>query len=113
MPVLINVIVFMFICFSFVLLKHFGRKTIIVVGFTICALSCISAGIGFHLAGKDGSSVLVLTGLFVFMASYGASVGPIVWLYIPEVVSPALVSVITTFNWIANSTVAIAFPIAV
>lgn len=113
MPVLINVIVFMFICFSFVLLKHFGRKTIIVVGFTICALSCISAGVGFHLAGKDGSSVLVLTGLFVFMASYGASVGPIVWLYIPEVVSPALVSVITTFNWIANSTVAIAFPIAV
>lgn len=41
--------------------------------------------IGFFIqdANKDLSSGLILFGLVVFMANFGLSLGPVVWLYIP------------------------------
>ena len=31
---------------------------------------------------------LIIAGLVIFMANFGLSLGPIVWLYIPEIVEP-------------------------
>jgi hypothetical protein len=39
-PMLVNLVVLIFICVSFVLLHNFGRKTIIVTGFIIGTFSC-------------------------------------------------------------------------
>jgi hypothetical protein len=83
-PILVNLVVLIFICVSFVLLHNFGRKTIIVAGFTIAAFSCGIISFGYHF----NYQTPILVGILLFMMNYGSSLGPVVWLYIPEVVSP-------------------------
>ena len=45
------------------------------------------------------------------MAVFGLSLGPVVWLYIPEIVQPKIVSYSTAANWITASLVIILFPV--
>ena len=45
------------------------------------------------------------------MAVFGLSLGPVVWLYIPEIVQPRIVPFSTATNWIIASIVIILFPI--
>lgn len=45
------------------------------------------------------------------MAIFGLSLGPVVWLYIPEIVSPKIVPFSTLSNWISASMVILLFPI--
>jgi hypothetical protein len=56
-------------------------------------------------------SVFVLLGLFLYMAVFGVSLGPVVWLYIPEIVQPKVIPFSTASNWISCSLVIILFPI--
>jgi hypothetical protein len=53
----------------------------------------------------------VLVGLFLFMAVFGLSFGPLVWLYIPEIVPASIIPYSTTTNWVTASMVIILFPI--
>jgi hypothetical protein len=57
--------------------------------------------------------ILITVGLFVFMAFYGLSLGPIVWLYIPEIVQDRVVPISTAVNWLFASVVIILVPILV
>lgn len=99
---------------SFVLQK-LGRKTILQVGTLLEGIGCLLVGIGFFLknGSEDSSSGqgLILVGLFLFMWIFGISLGPIVWLYIPEIVQPRIVPFSTATNWICASLVIILFPI--
>ena len=47
----------------------------------------------------------------MYVAIFGLSLGPIVWLYIPEIVQPKIVPFSTATNWICASFVVILFPI--
>lgn len=47
----------------------------------------------------------------MFMGIYGVSYGPMVWLYIPEIVQPKIIPYTTATNWIGASIVIILFPI--
>ena len=70
--------------------------------------------IGFFIKGEDKGGpgqALILAGLFIYMAVFGLSLGPIVWLYIPEIVQPKIVPFSTATNWICASLVIILFPI--
>lgn len=64
-----------------------GRKTILQAGTGVATLSLIMIGIGFFLKDPEGTGllykILIIGGLVVFMANFGLSLGPIVWLYIP------------------------------
>jgi hypothetical protein len=69
--------------------------------------------IGFLI--KDSAPIgesFILIGLFCYMAVFGLSLGPVVWLYIPEIVQPKIVPYSTASNWISASLVIILFPIA-
>lgn len=55
--------------------------------------------------------IIVVLGLFLFMAVFGLSLGPIVWLYIPEIVQPKIVPYSTAANWIGALIVIMFFPI--
>ena len=35
---------------------------------------------------EDAGNGLIISGLVIYMTSFGLSLGPIVWLYIPEIV---------------------------
>ena len=45
------------------------------------------------------------------MGNFGVSLGPVVWLYIPEIVEPEIIPFSTLANWTAASVVVITFPI--
>ncbi len=66
------------------LLASVGRKKILLIGTMVGAISNGIIGIGFfiHDSNADVGNVFILFGLVVFMANFGLSLGPVVWLYI-------------------------------
>lgn len=95
------------------LLMKLGRKQILQAGTFVGVISLVMIGIGFFIqdSSKTFSNVLILGGLFVFMANFGLSLGPIVWLYIPEILEPSRISISTMANWASASLITILFPI--
>lgn len=53
----------------------------------------------------------MLTGLFLYMAMFSISLGPVVWLYIPEVVQPKIIPFTTAMNWTSAALVIFLFPV--
>ena len=99
---------------GFLLIK-FGRKTILQFGTLMGGVSNALLFIGFLITNTFDNTDLgqgfILTGLFMYMAVFGVSLGPIVWLYIPEIVQPKVVPYSTATNWITCSMVIILFPL--
>lgn len=54
---------------------------------------------------------MIIGGLVIYMANFGLSLGPIVWLYIPEILEPQLIPFSTGANWASASLITILFPI--
>jgi hypothetical protein len=79
----------------------------------IGAVSTGIIGVGFfiHDSNTDVGNAFILTGLVIFMANFGISLGPVVWLYIPEVVQPGIVPFSTGINWGGAALVMLLFPI--
>lgn len=113
MPSLINLEQVLATFVTSYLLTKLGRRTILLYGALFEGIACGLIMIGF-LVGEtsDGGKTLILMGLFLFMAVFGLSLGPVVWLYIPEIVQPKIVPYSTASNWISASLVIILFPIA-
>lgn len=97
------------------LLATFGRKTILQIGTFLEGVANIFAAVGFFIWNYTDqiklAEALVLLGLFLYMGVFGVSLGPVVWLYIPEVVEPKVVPFSTAVNWITASIIIILFPI--
>ena len=71
--------------------------------------------IGFALEPTTDSQtpkVLIVISLFIYMASFGLTLGPIVWLIIPEFVEPRIIPYSTMTNLTGASICIIIFPIA-
>jgi SP family galactose:H+ symporter-like MFS transporter len=88
-----------------------GRKPLLLAGLTGMFVSLTLVGFAFHsLAshskGQAGGSAGTLTviGLVVYIASFGFSLGPVVWTMINEIypreVRGRMVSVATAINWL-------------
>lgn len=77
------------------LLTRLGRKQILQGGTLVSIISLLMIGIGFFVRGGSDDpepgpvttlgNVMIIAGLIIFMADFGLSLGPVVWLYIPEV----------------------------
>jgi SP family xylose:H+ symportor-like MFS transporter len=95
------------------LLSRIGRKTILQIGTIFGAISTGIIGVGFfiHDSNTDVGNVFILLGLVIFMANFGLSLGPVVWLYIPEIVQPSIVPFSTGVNWAGAALVMLLFPI--
>jgi MFS family permease len=103
------------------LLTKLGRKQILQGGTAVGIASLILIGAGFLLRGGSDhpddtttttvGNVMILIGLVIFMADFGLSLGPVVWLYIPEILEPDLIAFSTGANWGAATLITILFPI--
>jgi MFS family permease len=95
------------------LLSKFGRKTILQYGTFGAGLTTFIIGIGFLIqyAYPNASVFLILNGLFLFMANFGLSIGPIVWIYIAEIVKPEILPYTTMMNWGSSAMILLLFPI--
>ena len=51
--------------------------------------------------------------MFVFVAVFSMSLGPVVWLYIEDILPPQGVPIATSANWLSATLVIILFPIIV
>ena len=60
---------------------------------------------------STGQQILVIVSLYIFMISFGFTLGPVVWLYIPEIVPAKIVPYSTLSNWAGASITIILFPI--
>ena len=95
------------------LLSKLGRKTILQIGTIAAVFSLVLISVGFMVESlpESGQNALIIGGLVIFMANFGLSLGPIVWLYIPEIVEPEIVPFSTLSNWASAGLVMILFPI--
>lgn len=95
------------------LLGKFGRKTILQFGTIGSAIANFVIFTGFYVEETHPSlSVgLILTALFYYMANFGLSLGPIVWMYIPEIVKPEFLPYSTMVNWGGSALSILLFPI--
>lgn len=110
LPELVTALILTFTLISFLHLHKFGRKTLIVVGFVLAAVVNIVTGFGF-LGRSEGSTWVILGGIMVFMMVYGATLGPLGWAYLPEIVPPTAMPYVVSFNWITYGLIAYLFPI--
>lgn len=53
---------------------------------------------------------LIVLGLVVFMANFGLTLGPVVWVYLPEIAQPKILSYATMVNWLTSAFIMFLFP---
>ena len=87
-PVLLNGEQILASIFSSYLLSRKGRVIILNIGTLVAALSLTLISIGFMFQNKvhDLGTSFIMLGLFTYMLNFGVSLGPVVWLYIAEIV---------------------------
>lgn len=112
-PTIINLIQLVGTLSSTYLLHHFGRKELLVKGSLSLALSSFAAAAGLILQPYSIllGTVLVFVALTCFSIAFGATIGPVSWLYISEVADPEIIPYVVAFNRISAFTTITFFPI--
>ncbi|HVF02273.1 MAG TPA: sugar porter family MFS transporter [Rubrobacteraceae bacterium] len=114
----IGVVNVLFTLVAIWLIDKVGRKKLLLGGLTGMTLGTFLLGLGFLLPSLSGAvSWITLGAMLLFIASFAASFGPIVWVMLPEIfplhVRGSGVGVSSLSNWVANFIVALSFPILI
>lgn len=108
-----NTIQFISTAFSTYLLSRFGRRPLILVGNVVLGVWTILIGVVFYelyLNWAAGFAV-GMTLIILFNAIYGLTLGPVMWLYIPEIAEKKIVPLATATYWFGCSMCVIVAPI--
>ena len=91
-----------------ILVKKLGRKVLIQMGTLVSVICLLIMFFGFQIKEEElnTAAILISIGMIVFMAFFGLTLGPIVWLYIPEIVEPKIIPFSTMSN-LAGATICI------
>lgn len=89
------------------IIDKFGRKSMLLLGEILCITTLILLTIFGFLKLTEPSKYIIL----IYIFSYGASLGPIVWLYLPEILPEKGVSVAAIANWVGCGILGFIFPI--
>lgn len=99
------------------MLTYFGRKPLMLFGNLSLALVDIVIAVMFLLSlmnpGVQTYNYVGLAFIMLFMIIYGLTIGPVVWLYVPEIIPSRLVPPATFMNWFGCSICVIATPFVV
>lgn len=90
-----------------------GRKTLFQYGCIGASVSCMTIAFGFW-AKTDSQGLgltFIIAGLVLFMANFGLTLGPVVWVYLPEIVQPSILPFATATNWGTASLIMLLFPV--
>jgi SP family arabinose:H+ symporter-like MFS transporter len=103
------------VIFTFVAIKYidkFGRKPLLIAGTSGMAVSLLVLAVAFYL--QEFGGFLILTFILIYIASFGASLGPVTWVFVAEIYPNRLrseaMSVAIVFLWIAVFVVSFTFP---
>lgn len=85
LPMIINAEQVIASIFTSYLLTKIGRKLMFQYGCIGAASSCIIVAIGFYIKSEYSGLglALIVIGLILFMANFGLTLGPVVWVYLP------------------------------
>ncbi len=109
----VGVVFVLFTIVALFLIDTLGRRPLLFIGLTAMAVSLAVMSWAFHTHNPQTIKAFAVTGMWVFIAGFGVSLGPIMWLMIAEVF-PLKVrglgsSLATCVNWASNWAVAITF----
>lgn len=81
-------------------------------GNCVLSVSLFGLFLGYAIEDPDSKFVqaLILTCFIVYVSTFVMTLGPIAWLYIPEIVQPPLVPYTTMTHWALACTVITIFP---
>ena len=88
-------------------IDKFGRKSILLLGEVLCIITLLILAIFGFLDLSNPSKYIIL----VYMFSFGISLGPIVWLYLPEILPEKGVSLSVLANWVGVGIIGLFFPL--
>lgn len=114
LPLIVNSVQLIVSFFAVFLLKSMGRRTVTLLGNGgLCIINLAIAILFIYI--DDGDSVIIAVSvLFVlFMIIFGLTLGPITWLYVPEIIPASMVPFATADNWAAATIVYSTIPIIV
>lgn len=81
-------------------------------GLVVIFLSLVGLAIGFSLDQPNSSSIqtLIIVCLICYASAFVITLGPITWLYIPQIVQPPTVPFTTMLNWFLACIIITLFP---
>ena len=88
-------------------IEKFGRKTILITGELVCSIMLFFLMLSGYLNYDEPTKYLIL----IFIFSFGASLGPVVWVYIPEILPEKGMGIATMANWLSCFLIGLFFPI--
>lgn len=88
------------------LLRSMGRKTVALLGNGGVGLIDLAISVLFIFI-NDGNGIIIAVTVFLilYMLLFGLTLGPITWLYIPEIIPADMVPYATVDNWVAATIV--------
>jgi MFS transporter, SP family, sugar:H+ symporter len=92
-------------------LSRFGRRPLTLFGNLGLGIIDILLAVLFLFPGWAPSGYIILGFLIIYMIVYGVSLGPVVWLYVPEIIPAKVVPLATMMNWFGTSLCVILTPI--
>ena len=108
-----NSIEFIATALSILVLVKVGRKPLIKGGNFGVAFLNIAIGILFIYIDWEPAFTLILVLIGVYMVVFGFTIGPVIWLYVPEILPTKMVPVATIMNWLGCSICVIIPPIII
>ncbi|AOW11443.1 hypothetical protein EM308_15555 [Flavobacterium gilvum] len=98
---------------AILLVDKVGRKKMLLVGCIMMCVSLVAVGLCFQFKYFDHYIVLVF--MLLYVASFGCTLGAVVWVYLseifPNLVRSMALSVATLSLWLADFAVTLTFPI--
>lgn len=112
-PLIINAVQLVATISTIFVLTRVGRKSLTLFGNLGLAVIDIAIGILFIFSDWGPSGIIIFVLLILYMIVYGISLGPVVWLYVPEIIPAKIVPFATVMNWFGASICVICTPIAI
>ena len=92
--------------------RQFGRRAIILSGSLGLAVCDIIIGICFSYSDEYQEMFWIIFVVLIFyMVIYGLTIGPVVWMYIPEIIPASVVPFAATINCISSTFCLIISPV--
>lgn len=90
------------------LIAQYGRKTVLLAGNIIVTLTLLGYGVITLTAGEENFILKYL--LFVYSFAFGFSLGPLLWIYVAEILPDKGVAIAVLVNWLFTFAIAQVFP---